>query len=89
VRFRRRSNLRRIGLGFPEVALVEVLRDWPGFSDASWEELVTATHHLVERGVVDIERVEWAIRGERSTTARLNSERLHRDLSPPRPLPAP
>lgn len=83
VRFRRRSNIRRIGLRFHEVALVEVLRDWPGFSEATWSDLVAAIRRLVESGVVDIERVESAVRNEPSTAARANFGQLQGDLSPP------
>ena len=58
VRFTLRHPSRRdLGLSVDEVALVEVLRDWPGTVESPWDELVDRVKELIDRGTVRPEHV--------------------------------
>jgi hypothetical protein len=64
IRFHTRANLDRLGLRFHEIALLEVLRDWPATAESDWARLLTVVRDLEFRGLVDLERLERSIRGE-------------------------
>lgn len=63
-----RSNLGRVryGLSFLEIALLEVLRDYPRYVDLEWADLVEHVGLLVNQGRVRMDRVAKAAAGERS-----------------------
>jgi hypothetical protein len=64
IRFHTRANLDRVGLGFHEIALLEVLRDWPATSDADWTRLLAVVGELESQGLVDFRRLRRCVRGE-------------------------
>jgi hypothetical protein len=64
VRFHTRANLDRLKLGFYEIALLEVLRDWPLTSDTDWPTLLTTVKELGDKGMINLERVVKNSRSE-------------------------
>jgi hypothetical protein len=63
VRFHTRANLDRLKLGFYEIALIEVLRDWPLTTDADWPTLLATVKELGDKGLINLKRV---VKGSRS-----------------------
>jgi hypothetical protein len=70
-RFHTRANLDRLALRFHEIALLEVLRDWPATADSDWTRLVAVVEELESKGLVDVERVARTVRGEPPKVRRL------------------
>lgn len=64
VRFVSRSIERRIhGLTSSEVALLEVLRDWPGTAETSWDDLVARVREMPE-SEISIDRLSAYVASE-------------------------
>lgn len=82
-RFHRRSNVRRLGLGYLEIALLEVLREWPKFSGTDWGGLVSSVGRLIESESISLDRMGLAIESERSPAARTNFQRVRDDVATP------
>ncbi len=80
-RFRSRSNFARIGLGYHEIALLEVLRDWPEHVEADWPDLERAVLRLREDGHIRPARVLKAATEERAPALRDRMAELVSDLS--------
>ncbi len=80
VRFKARSGGARRGLKPDEIAVLEVLREWPRFSERGWDELCAAVSELATAKRVRPEVVLTAARRERHATARRHAERLLADL---------
>lgn len=78
--FRTRWNVRRIGLNYWEVALLEVLRSWPKYSEVSWEELTKRVKELRSRRVLDLDRLVHAAEGERFAATRARARSLKQDV---------
>jgi len=72
VRFHKRNNLARRDLGFWEIALLEVLRSYPGYAEVSLDELAMRVRSLVDEGKVRFSHLETAARSERSPALRRN-----------------
>jgi hypothetical protein len=64
IRFHTRANLDRLGLRFHEIALLEVLRDWPMTADSDWARLLVVVRELESKGLVDVERLKRGVGGE-------------------------
>jgi hypothetical protein len=64
IRFHTRANLDRLDLRFHEIALLEVLRDWPATADSDWTKLVRVVHDLESQELVDVDRVKRSSRDE-------------------------
>jgi hypothetical protein len=64
IRFHTRSNLDRLDLRFHEIALLEVLRDWPTTTESDWPGLLAVVRELESKGLVDVERLKRSVRGE-------------------------
>jgi hypothetical protein len=60
VAFHSRRNLARLGLGYEEIALLEVLRDWPEHVEVDWTDLERAVGRLRDDGRVGLDRVRKA-----------------------------
>jgi len=71
-RFHRRSNRNRLPLRFSEIALLEVLRDWPRFGEIGWDALVGVVENLVADGSIRFGPTAAAIATEHSSSARAN-----------------
>lgn len=57
VRFLSRTNLARLGLNPFEIAILEILRVWPAYSDATWDEFVKRVAELRDEGAIKPERL--------------------------------
>ena len=64
IRFHTRANLDRLDLRFHEIALLEVLRDWPTTAESDWARLLVVVRELESKGLADIERLKRSVRGE-------------------------
>jgi hypothetical protein len=64
IRFHTRANLDRLGLRFHEIALLEVLRDWPATAETDWAQLLAVVRELESKGLVDLERLQRSVRSE-------------------------
>lgn len=80
VRFRSRRNLARLDLRPTEVALLEVLREWPAYSEVDWGALVDRVRTLTRGGDIRFARVRDAGEKEASRTLRENLRELVGDL---------
>lgn len=73
VRFHRRSNPKRAGLRYHEIATLEVLRDWPAYSEGNWDTLVRSirslarAHKVRPSALLDAARFEPGAARERLT----------------------
>jgi hypothetical protein len=63
-----------------EIALLEVLSQFPDQVEASWEELVAKVRSLIADSQINLARIEDAARKQHSLATRRNAERLSRDL---------
>lgn len=70
VRFRSRKNLARIDLNPFEIAVLETLRAWPAYGEASWVELVKRVAELRDEGAVKPERLAKVAAREHSPALR-------------------
>lgn len=64
IRFHTRANLDRLELRFHEIALLEVLRDWPTTTESDWPRLLSVVRDLKSKGLVDVERLKRSVGGE-------------------------
>ncbi len=64
IRFHTRTNLDRLKLGFYEIALIEVLRDWPLTSDSDWLRLRVTVEEFGAKGLINLDRVVKSSRSE-------------------------
>ena len=80
VRFHHRAPRGRVGLSVLEVALLEVLSQFPDQVEASWEELVERVQSLIADGQIDIARVKNAALKQHRLATRKSAERLSSDL---------
>ena len=76
----RHSSRRELRLTAEEVALVEVLKDWPVTVEASWRELAKKTSELVESGSIRPERVTRDVEAEHRPAIREGWDRLRLEL---------
>lgn len=76
VHFTSRSAASRRGLGQLEVALLEVLRDWPRYSEETWSTLTERVRELAASGELDVEHVGSAARRESHTRLRERAGKL-------------
>lgn len=83
VRFTSRSGVGRAGLRPLEVAVLEMLRGWPRYSERTWPEFAHAVSTLAERGEIDIAAVQRAVRRERHVAAREKASQLAVDVGSP------
>jgi hypothetical protein len=72
VRFHRRNNLARRDLGFWEIAVLEVLRSYPAYAEATIDEVAARVRSLVSEGKVRLAYLEKAARSEHSAALRRN-----------------
>lgn len=82
VQFHQRSPRGRRGLGVLDVALLEVLSQFPDQIEASWSELVERVRSLIEDGQIDLTKIKAAAFSQRNVAARDSVERLVADLRP-------
>lgn len=81
VKFVSRSIERRIHeLTAMEVALLEVLRDWPGTVEGTWADLVSVARRLADAGEVRIVDLDGHIESEAHRGLRLRWSTLAEDL---------
>lgn len=85
-KFHSRSNFARLGLGYEEIALLEVLRDWPAYVEADWSDLERTVAQLRDDGRIRPDRVRKAAIEESSPALRERAAALFSDL--PRMAPA-
>jgi hypothetical protein len=74
VRFHRRNNVARHDLRFIEIALMEVLRDFPRHSEVDIEEVARMVRRLEQEGKLRFSKVEKAASSEHSPALRRNLE---------------
>ena len=56
-RFTRRSNVRRCDLKPTEIAVLEVLRDYPAHVEVPWPKVVDRIRELAANGHVDLQKL--------------------------------
>jgi|GEM_PF-1040251 len=78
--FHTRVNPKRAALTFDEVALLEVLRNWPRYVDGSWPDLVGAVRHLNADHRINLRRTADVARYERPHVLRERLTRLRHDI---------
>lgn len=83
VHFTSRSGVARSGLRPLEVAVLEILREWPRYSEESWATLRVRVGELAARGAVDPATVRRAAHLERHLAAREYADRLLTALTAP------
>lgn len=81
IRFTSRSPVARRDLRPLEVAVLELLREWPKYSEQGWPAFTAKVRELAEHGEVDVERVVAVARRERHVRAREHAERLRAELA--------
>lgn len=79
--FRQRSSGARLGLTPHEVAVVEVLRECPRYTEVSWDEVVDWVKTLTASKTIDVTRVFQVICSERKFKARKIAAALASALS--------
>jgi len=84
-----RRNLERLGLKYLEIALLEVLRDWPRFVEADWATLVVRVSDLRDAGRIRPERVRKAAEREKVPALRERVAALVTELASHSHVPAP
>ena len=76
IKYRTRSAAGRQELTPTEVAVLELLRDWPRHSEATWSEFVSTVAGLCGRGAVNMDRVRVAAGREHHVAARTRANEL-------------
>ncbi len=66
VTFHSRRNVARVGLNYFEIAVLEILRNWPEYVEVSWPELVRRIKELRDERKISLESVHRAAALERS-----------------------
>jgi hypothetical protein len=79
-KFHARRNFARLRLGYDEIALLEVLRDWPEHVEADWSELERTVLRLRDSGRIRPDRVKKAAAEERVPVLRERVAALVTDL---------
>jgi len=79
VRFHSRSNFARLGLRYDEIALLEILRDWPEYVDRDWSDLERVVVRFQEDGRIRPDRVLKAATGEKVPALRTRLAELFSD----------
>jgi hypothetical protein len=87
-KFHSRTNFARLGLRYDEIALLEVLRDWPGRVEADWADLERAVVRLRDDGRIRPDRIRKAATEERAPALRGRVTALVSDLARPAPATA-
>lgn len=80
VRFVNRSPAGRIGLRPIEVAVLEMLREWPRYSEKSWDDFVQVVAGLHSKGKVNLSAIRDAALKERHRAPRQRAIRLEADV---------
>lgn len=83
--FHSRRNVARVGLNYFEIAVLETLRYWPTYVEASWSDFVTRIGELRDEGKIDLSLVYRAAALEKSPAVRDRLSRLRQDLAPVTP----
>lgn len=76
VRFHSRKNLARVKLNPLEIALLEMLRAWPSYSEASWGDVVRRVSELRDGDAIRIDRLISVANRERSPALRARMDAL-------------
>ena len=78
VQFVSRSNLSRYELNPPEIAILEVLRDFPDYTDRSmtWSDAKARLRGLIAKGGIDGDRLSVVARKEHHADVRSRAEEL-------------
>jgi len=80
VHFTSRSSAGRSGLRPMEVAVVEILREWPRYAEGTWAALCGRVGDLATRGAVDPVAIHRAVRLEHHLNARVHADQLLADI---------
>lgn len=80
VRFHSRRNFARLGLRYEEIALLEVLRDWPAYVDRDWSDLERTVIRFRDDGRIRPNRLLNAATEERAPALRTRLAQLFDDL---------
>ena len=64
IRFHTRSNLGRLRLSAYEIAVLEVLRDWPVTVDGGWAQLTSRVAELDNADLISLKRIAASVAGE-------------------------
>lgn len=80
VRFHSRRNFARLGLRYEEVALLEVLREWPAYVDRDWSDLERAVIRLRDDGRIRPNRMLKAATEEKVPALRTHVAELFGNL---------
>ncbi len=70
VRFHSRRNFARLGLRYHEIALLEVLRDWPDYVERDWSDLERMVNRFRDDGRIRPNRVLKAATEEKAPALR-------------------
>ena len=84
VRFHSRKNLARIDLNPLEIAVLETLRAWPTYSEASWEDVVKRVGELWDEEAIRPARLSKVAAREPSPRLRERMSALLSDLNEPK-----
>lgn len=76
VHFCSRAAAGRRHLGRTEVAILELLREWPRYSESSWAEFITTVTRLCTQGAVDVDKIKAAAALEHHPAARARAVEL-------------
>ncbi len=78
VRFVSRSNLSRYELNPPEIAILEVLRDFPDYTDRSmtWPDVQARLRGVIAKGGIDRDRLSVVAHKEHHADVRSRTEEL-------------
>ncbi|MGB7962762.1 MAG: hypothetical protein WCF12_07375, partial [Propionicimonas sp.] len=79
----RRNNLARLQLGYTEVAVLELLRDWQTTTQATWGQIVTALRAAIDAGALDTNKLAAAGRCEPHPNVRHDLTALLTDSAQP------
>lgn len=74
VKWHQRSNYLRVGLQFSEIAVLELLRNWPRYAEARWEDVTEKVQERTKAGSVDLSRISAAAEGESRSVRALLTE---------------
>jgi hypothetical protein len=79
--FHSRWNPKRSKLKYEEVAVLEVLREWPAKAETGWEDLVDTVRNLESSDRIRLTRVMDAASEERSLRLRYNAAALRTSIT--------
>ena len=80
VHFTSRSSAGRTGLRPLEVAVLEILREWPRYAEGTWATFCARVGDLAARGELNPVSIHRAARLERHLSARTHADQLLADL---------